>query len=214
MPGHGHRVFIDVPSPPRSPRRAHYRRHSLTLDERPAYVFRDDLDMMQERENGLRVANDTLQRHNQILKGQLQGKEKTIRDQQAWIDQLEVENHELRRSLESNSDVDSRRETKIRDLRRKNTKLEAENDSLKMRVREVLRIAKEATDDRVRQLKDEVSETTWTTISLPTSDSPARTSHCAANSRLKKDYADDTATEDFPLNTLPLAFFFFLSCTA
>jgi chromosome segregation ATPase len=158
MPGHGHRVFIDVPSPPRSPRRAHYRRHSLTLDERPAYVFRDDLDMMQERENGLRVANDTLQRHNQILKGQLQGKEKTIRDQQAWIDQLEVENHELRRSLESNSDVDSRRETKIRDLRRKNTKLEAENDSLKMRVREVLRIAKEATDDRVRQLKDEVAE--------------------------------------------------------
>jgi chromosome segregation ATPase len=158
MPGHGHRVFIDLPSPPRSPRRAHYRRHSLTLDERPAYIFRDDLDMMQERENGLRVANDTLQRHNQILKGQLQGKEKTIRDQQAWIDQLELENHELRRSLESNSDVDSRRETKIRDLRRKNTKLETENESLKMRVREVLRIAKEATDDRVRQLRDEVAE--------------------------------------------------------
>jgi chromosome segregation ATPase len=130
----------------------------LTLDERPAYIFRDDLDMMQERENGLRVANDTLQRHNQILKGQLQGKEKTIRDQQAWIDQLELENHELRRSLESNSDVDSRRETKIRDLRRKNTKLETENESLKMRVREVLRIAKEATDDRVRQLRDEVAE--------------------------------------------------------
>ncbi|KAK4453733.1 hypothetical protein QBC34DRAFT_192300 [Podospora aff. communis PSN243] len=158
MPGHGHRVFIDLPSPPRSPRRAHYRRHSLTLDERPAYIFRDDLDMMQERESGLRVANDTLQRHNQILKGQLQGKEKTIRDQQAWIDQLELENHELRRSLESNSDVDSRRETKIRDLRRKNTKLETENESLKMRVREVLRIAKEATDDRVRQLRDEVAE--------------------------------------------------------
>jgi chromosome segregation ATPase len=158
MPGHGHRVFIDLPSPPRSPRRAHYRRHSLTLDERPAYISRDDLDMMQERENGLRVANDTLQRHNQILKGQLQGKEKTIRDQQAWIDQLELENHELRRSLESNSDVDSRRETKIRDLRRKNTKLETENESLKMRVREVLRIAKEATDDRVRQLRDEVAE--------------------------------------------------------
>ncbi|KAK0626806.1 hypothetical protein B0T14DRAFT_421343 [Immersiella caudata] len=154
----GHRVFIDVPSPPRSPRRSHYRRHSLTLDERPAFVYRDDLDMMQEREHGLRTANDTLQRHNQVLKSQLQGKEKTIRDQQAWIDQLELENHELRRSLESNSDVDSRRETKIRDLRRKNTKLEAENDSLKTRVREVLRIAKEATDDRVRQLKDEVTE--------------------------------------------------------
>jgi len=158
MPGHGHRVFIDVPSPPRSPHRAHYRRHSLTLDERPAFIFRDDLDVMQERENGLRVANDSLQRHNQVLRGQLQSKEKAIRDQQAWIDQLELENHELRRSLESNSDVESRRETKLRELRKKNTRLETENDSLKTRVREVLRLAKDATDDRVRQLKDEVLE--------------------------------------------------------
>lgn len=156
MPGHGHRVFIDVPSPPRSPRRSHYRRHSLSLDERPAFVLQDDLDMMQEREHNLRTANDALQRHNQVLKNHLEDKKKTIRDQQSVIDQLEIENHELRRSLESNSDVDSRRETKIRDLRKKNTRLEAENDSLKARVREVLRLAKEATDDRVLQLKSEV----------------------------------------------------------
>ncbi|KAK0652101.1 hypothetical protein B0T16DRAFT_454502 [Cercophora newfieldiana] len=155
MPNHGHRVVFDVPSPPRSPRRAHYRRHSLTLDERPAFIYQDDLDMMQDRESGLRAANDTLQRHNSNLRTHLEDKKKTIRDQQAIINQLEMENHELRRSLESNSD-DSRRDNKIRDLRRKNTKLEAENDGLKARVREVLRLAKEATDDRVLQLKSEV----------------------------------------------------------
>jgi len=156
MPNHGHRVFIDVPSPPRSPRRTHYRRHSLSLDERPAFVLQDDLDMMQEREHGLRTANDALQRHNQVLRNHLEDKKKTIRDQQAVIDQRELENHELRRSLESSSDVDSRRETRMRDLRRKNTKLESENESLKARLRDLVRIAKEATDDRVHQLKSEV----------------------------------------------------------
>jgi len=154
MPGRGHRVFIEVPSPPRSPRR-HYRRHSLSLDERPAYIFQEDLDIMQEREHGLRDVNDSLQRHNQILKGQLQAKEKTIRDQTAWINQLDAENRELRRSVESSSDSENR--AKIRDLRKKNTKLETENDTLKLRIRDLLRIAKDATDDRVQQLKEELS---------------------------------------------------------
>lgn len=114
MPGHGHRVFIEVPSPPRSPRR-HYRRHSLSFDERPAYILQEDLDNMQEREHDLRDVNDSLQRHNHILKGQLQTKEKTIRDQTTLINHLDAENRELRRSVESNSDSENR--VKIRDLR-------------------------------------------------------------------------------------------------
>ena len=111
---------------------------------------------MHERDQGLRAVNETLQQHNLVLKSQLQLKEKTIRDQEVWIERLRLENHDLRRSLESNSDGEGRRENKIRDLRKKNQRLEGENDSLKARVRELLRLAKEATDDRVRLLKDEV----------------------------------------------------------
>ena len=71
-----------------------------------------------------------------------------------------MESYETRRSLENDADAESesRRETKIRDLRKKNQRLEAENESLKARVRELLKLAKDATDDRVRLLKSEVSD--------------------------------------------------------
>ncbi|KAK5662871.1 hypothetical protein OQA88_6282 [Cercophora sp. LCS_1] len=170
MPGHGHRVYIDVPIPrsitpplvfrPRSPRTPprsphHYRRHSLSLEEPRPFVIREE--MYQEREDNLRAAKESLLRHNIALKAQLQSKEQKIRDQQSIIDQLDRENHELRRSLDSSSDADSRRETKIRDLKKKAARLEADNETLKTRIRDAIRLAKEATDDRVRLLKDELS---------------------------------------------------------
>lgn len=175
MPSHGHRVFIDVPvpraitpplpyrprsprTPPRSPR--HYRRHSLSLEEPSTYVFRDDVNMYQEREdNNLRAAKESLLRHNLALTSQLKSKNKTIQEQQDLIEQLERENHELRRSLDTSSE-DSRRETKIRDLKKKNARLEADNEKLTTRLREAIRLAKDAADDRVRLLRDEVSSLT------------------------------------------------------
>ncbi|KAK1761109.1 hypothetical protein QBC47DRAFT_21765 [Echria macrotheca] len=169
-----HRVFIDVNrsttppplvlrprsprTPPRSPRNISYRRHSLGYDDRPAFTIRDDLDIMQDRDHGLRAANDSLLRHNHVLKTQIQTKERTIREQQALIEQLELENLELQRNLESNSDVEGRRENKIRELRKKNTRLESENENLTKRIRELVRQVREATDDRVRLLKEELMD--------------------------------------------------------
>ena len=158
MPGHGHRVFIETTrtstpplagTHPRSPRHIPYRRHSLSLEERPAFIFRDSLNTMEERES-------SLLRNNHILKTQLQEKEKRISAQKAKIDDLQHENHELRRSLESSSDAEARRE-KMRDLKKKNTRLESENDTLKTRVRELLRAVKEVADEPARRLKEEIS---------------------------------------------------------
>jgi len=111
---------------------------------------------MADREHGLRANNDSLLRHNHVLKTQLQAKEKKIRDQEALIQQLELDVLELQRNLENSSDVENRRESKIRELKKKNARLETENESLTRRVRELMRLARDAADDRVRLLKEEV----------------------------------------------------------
>ncbi|KAK0705077.1 hypothetical protein B0H67DRAFT_498686 [Lasiosphaeris hirsuta] len=146
MPGHGRRVYIETVRP-RSPHHTPYRRHSLS--ETSSFVFRDEFDDMQERENALL-------RQNHILQAQIQVKDRELTA-------LDRENQELRRSLESSSDIESRQGQKMRDLRKKNVRLEnengrleSENDGLKIRIRELIRKLKDATDERVRILKEEV----------------------------------------------------------
>ncbi|KAK4444180.1 hypothetical protein QBC34DRAFT_415596 [Podospora aff. communis PSN243] len=151
----GHRVSFDTslqrrvpPSLPRRDPRPSQDLHGHAM-ESPGFEER-------HRQEGIRASFDTLQRHNQVLKAQLQAKEKSLKDQQAWIDELELEMHGLKSGVH-NQENESQREIKTQDLRKKN-QLEAENDKLKSQVREVLKIAKEATDDRVRLLKDEVKD--------------------------------------------------------
>lgn len=172
MPGHGHhRVYIEttggggggggIPLRPRSPHPGlHYRRHSIDERDRPPPFMvrevRDEYDIMQNSGESLRTVNANLARQNNILSAQVQMKSQELQEQKEWSARLDIENQELRRSLESSSDVEGRRENKIRDLKRKNKQLEGDNEGLKARIRELLRIARDATDDRVRLLKDEL----------------------------------------------------------
>lgn len=48
------------------------------------------------------------------------------------------------------------RDAELEDLRRRNARIEADNESLKSRVRELLRSSKEQQDDRVLLLKDKL----------------------------------------------------------
>ncbi|KAK1834631.1 hypothetical protein QBC39DRAFT_19766 [Podospora conica] len=167
-----------------SPRRSSFRRHSLVLDDddRPVLssttttttsssgagtgggglFFRDDPSLagaMSSPDTSaytLRSGPPPSSTHHL-----LQVKDQTIRELHHRCDQLELENLDLRRSLDSSSSSEARRsaadvEAQLARSRKKRAELKVENEALRGRVREAVRLAKEAVDDRVRALKGEV----------------------------------------------------------
>ncbi|KAK3997221.1 hypothetical protein QBC44DRAFT_109516 [Cladorrhinum sp. PSN332] len=126
------------PSVERARTRSVERRHSL-FDEAP-------IDMQgRSREN-----YDALLRENHILKLQLRDQEEDLRAHRTWAEQLSRDNTELRRSLESNSDSEAKRSSKLRDARKTIAKLEVENSTVTGQVRELGRKLKEAIESKAR----------------------------------------------------------------
>ena len=201
MSNQNQRVYIDVPSRPRSPQarivvtrsttsphRSSYRRHSLSLADRdrPTIVstttsssnttgttssshhtpllFRDDPSlagaMASTPRSSLQSTNDSLLRHNLQLKNQLSIKDQTVHELRLRCEQLELDNLDLRRSLDnlngSSSGAGSDVEGKLLRSKKKSARLELENEGLRARVRELMRSVKDAADERVRLLKAEV----------------------------------------------------------
>ncbi|KAK3683959.1 hypothetical protein B0T22DRAFT_383686 [Podospora appendiculata] len=161
MPSHGHRVYIETDgegSPrftrPKSPHHQHHRHHRRYSDE---FVFRDDLDIMQDRERELRNSYDQVYRQNQSLKLDLQNRSRDLEQHKVWVQQLQRENKSLRESLDGNSDVESRYESKIRELRKSKAAVESENSELKHRIRKLTNRLKDAFDNRIRPMKDQIS---------------------------------------------------------
>ncbi|KAK0740484.1 hypothetical protein B0T18DRAFT_210101 [Schizothecium vesticola] len=171
-----------------SPRRSSFRRHSLVLDDddRPVLsstttttsssgigaggglFFRDDptlagamLSTPDSSAYTLRSGPPPSSAATAQLKAQVQVKDQTIRELHVRCEQLELENLDLRRSLDSSSSSEARRsadvESQLARARRKNARLDEENEALRTRVREAVRQAKEAIDERVRLLKTEVA---------------------------------------------------------
>lgn len=120
------------------------RRHSL-FDEAP-------IDM----QGRSKESYDQVLRENHILKLQLRDQEEAFRAHRTWAEQLSRDNSELRRSLESNSDSEAKRSTKLRDARKTIAKLEVENSTLTGQVRDLGRKLKEAIESKTRAAVGEV----------------------------------------------------------
>ncbi|KAK3371506.1 hypothetical protein B0T24DRAFT_322935 [Lasiosphaeria ovina] len=157
MPSHGHRVFIETTragSPDFILRTKSPRLHRRSTSDERVYILQDDVDTVPMAT--MHISRDALYRENHLLKAELRDKEGDLNQHRIWVQQLQRQNNELRRSLDSTADVD----TKVRELRRKNSRLENENSSLKIRVRELTRQLKDAVDGRVSILKARIESLT------------------------------------------------------
>ncbi|KAK0748512.1 hypothetical protein B0T21DRAFT_23625 [Apiosordaria backusii] len=128
------------PRRPRSRTRSAERVHTL-WDENP-------VDMQGRDRVPSREAYDQLFRENHILKLQVRDLEDDIRKER-------THNQELRRSVESNSDSEARRSTKLREARKKNALLEVENSTLTAKIRDLSRQLKDALEAKARYVGTE-----------------------------------------------------------
>ncbi|KAK4238437.1 hypothetical protein C8A03DRAFT_43804 [Achaetomium macrosporum] len=139
MPGRSRRVYFEDEEPGPSARRTrgHSSRRSRSAD-RVHSIFDDLPDMQGQRVVG-RDAYDELLRQNEYLRFEI----RELQQAQAWIPELERqnaelkrENRELRRNVDYTSDNEARKDSKLKDLRKKYAKLEAEAVDLKSRLAE------------------------------------------------------------------------------
>ncbi|KAJ9149849.1 hypothetical protein NKR23_g4013 [Pleurostoma richardsiae] len=121
-------------------------------------MTRHDYQNMVAREEDLRVYNSTLLQENTSLKAHLQRSEAEVHNLRQVVPQLqerirglEYENQELRRSLDSNSDI----EQQLRHLRVKYTRVKNENETLVQRMRVLEQQLRDNLNDRVRKLIEE-----------------------------------------------------------
>jgi chromosome segregation ATPase len=124
---------------------------------------------MRERERLLVEANQAFARENQNLKASLDQAETNIRyhlrvetQLRANIQSLAVENGDLRRSLEAYRNIEERHQAKTTELRHKIARLENENEGLRARIRQLTKDLRDAVDERVRTLKEQVAK--WTRL--------------------------------------------------
>ena len=137
----------------------HHRHHHHHHHDDRADISRDELSALLERERMLREANDSLSRENSALKANWQACDAELRrlaplvpQLQARVRHLEHENRELRRSIDSAGDTDS----KLRDARAKISRLRNENEALSQTVRSLTGQLRDALDDRVSRLLDKL----------------------------------------------------------
>ncbi|KAK1776292.1 hypothetical protein QBC45DRAFT_218799 [Copromyces sp. CBS 386.78] len=204
-----HRVFIETRAVDRSPRSPNPRsprspRHRpRTRSEERIYVYRDeqilaDNNTMNVHDRVLREAYDEAYRQNQNLRNDLRAKDAELAEKDARIEQLQVENLSLRRSLDNYSNVEGLQEDQIHDLKRKNSKLRKDRDDLKAEVRE-LRHENDAKHrtmvDQINALKQEVAN--WR---LQYESENRQTKDLYRRLGLMRKSADDYAAENGVLN--------------
>ncbi|KAK3387582.1 hypothetical protein B0H63DRAFT_160606 [Podospora didyma] len=147
----GHRVFIETnraSSPEFILRTKSPRPYHQTEKKRVFIIENNAAEMHSSR--------DAVHRENHVLKAELRDKENELRQNHLWVQQLQHENQELRRSLDSTSDVDARKELKTRELKKKNARLETDNDTLKARIRDLARQLKDSVENRAQNFKAQV----------------------------------------------------------
>ncbi|KAK4205727.1 hypothetical protein QBC40DRAFT_1642 [Triangularia verruculosa] len=125
---------------PRSRTRSAERVHTL-WDENP-------VDMHGRDRNPSREAYDQLFRENHILKLQVRDLEEDVHKERTY-------NQELRRSIESNSDSEARKSSKLKEARKKTALLEVENSNLTTKIRELTRQLKDALEAKARYVGTE-----------------------------------------------------------
>lgn len=166
----GHRIVVETDrhgQPVRIIRRHsashHGHHHHHHWDDERADITNGELANMRERERLLMEANDSLARENHNLKVNLDQAERNINRHlrveaqlRSNIQSLAVENGDLRRSLEAYQNIEERHQAKTKELRHKITRLENENEGLRVRIRELTNRLREAVDERVRSLTEEV----------------------------------------------------------
>lgn len=170
MPGHRIVVEMDRYGEPvriirrHSTSRHGHHQHRNWLDER-ADITNGELDSMRERERQLAEANDAFSRENHNLKASLAQAERTIRHHdgveaqlRSNIQSLAVENGDLRRSLEAYRRIAENHQATTAELRRNITRLEKENTSLAAQVEQLGKDLKNAVNDRVRALTEEITK--------------------------------------------------------
>jgi len=168
----GHRIIVERDrhgQPVRIIRRHstshHGHHHHHHWDDERADITNGELANMRERERLLLEANDAFARENQILKANLEQAERNIRHHlrveaqlRSNVQSLAVENGDLRRSLEAYQNIEQRHQAKTTELRHKITRLENENEGLRGRIRQLTKDLRDALDDRVRSLTEEVTK--------------------------------------------------------
>ncbi|OIW27331.1 hypothetical protein CONLIGDRAFT_645611 [Coniochaeta ligniaria NRRL 30616] len=167
----GHRITVETDrhgQPVRIIRRhsgSHHGHHHHHWDDERADITNGELANMRERERLLLEANDSLARENHNLKVSLDQAERNIHRHRlvegqlrSNVQSLAVENGDLRRSLEAYQNIEERHQAKTKELRHKITRLENENEGLRARIRELTNHLREAVDDRVRSMKEEINK--------------------------------------------------------
>ncbi|KAB5582526.1 hypothetical protein GE09DRAFT_271169 [Coniochaeta sp. 2T2.1] len=143
----------------------HHHHHHHDWDDERADITNGELAAMRERERLLMEANDRLAADNHSLKVNLDRAERDLHHHRrvdaqlrSNIQSLAVENGDLRRSLEAYQNIEERHQAKTKELRHKVTRLENEKDGLLRRIRELTGQLRDAVDERVRSLTEEVSK--------------------------------------------------------
>ena len=160
---HGHRTFIQAPLVP-DPRLAIYHRNRPHFEEQTAYSVRSDSTLVEHEHNRVLGPRATMvpdQGPNKVVvQLPFEKEEKASRRPLARKDVLSLDDHKFPLPHTTAASVVGAigRDTELEDLRRRNARIEADNDSLKSRVRELLRSSKEQQDDRVRLLEDELAQ--------------------------------------------------------
>ncbi|KAK4108691.1 hypothetical protein N656DRAFT_801620 [Canariomyces notabilis] len=147
----GRRVSFDLGSskPTRSGRGHHHNRRSHSAER--VHRLADDFPEMRPA-----PSYDQLVRENHILKLDLREKDQELQRERALAEHYREQAVDLQRSLDANSDQDARRDGKLKDLRKKNARLEVENADLAAQIRDLGRQLREALDARAARIHIEV----------------------------------------------------------
>lgn len=137
----GRRVSFDIGSRPTRSGRSQRRDRSAERVHRLV----DDFTDMRTHE----PTYDQLLRENQILRLNLGDKDMELQRQRLLTEAIRNENEDLQRVLDASSDHEARKASKLKDLRKRNAGLEADNSSLAAQVRDLTRQLKEALEQRV-----------------------------------------------------------------
>ncbi|KAK4184725.1 hypothetical protein QBC35DRAFT_40843 [Podospora australis] len=154
-PSPGGEVFIRRT---RSVNQGRRRSRSRTRSAERIHTLFDEpnIDMQGRERAASREGYDQLYRENHILKLQIRDLEEDNKQKRAWAEKLQRENQELHRSIDSTSDSEARRNTKLREARKKNAVLEVENSNLTTRVRDLTRQLKDALESKTRFVGTEI----------------------------------------------------------
>ncbi|TPX17136.1 uncharacterized protein E0L32_003254 [Thyridium curvatum] len=138
----------------------HPKHHSDIYDDDDSCCTSEKMNDLLRRERSLRERNEALLRENYALKANWTASDQEVRRLTAWVPQLqgriqllERENHELRRSVDHDADL----EDQVRAARNKYTKARNDGEALRQQNRR-LEHDKKGLADRVRELARDLAD--------------------------------------------------------